>query len=138
MTGLQQDHGGGTDNTDSFTVHVKVAPSVTGTLHNTASVAGGAADTNSAKDGSNTVDTTVTVHADLSIAKAGSTGAGTVSNPLVVAGDTGGFDYTLTVTNHGPADNHAGFAAHTLLPPGVHFHTTGSDSRCSAGSDGVH
>ena len=44
---------------------------------------------------------TVDTQADLSIAKTGPSTA--------TAGDPAGFDYTISVTNHGPSDNAGGF-----------------------------
>src|SRR5439155_5819877 len=104
-----------------FTIHVTSDASLaTGTvLQDSATVASnGTADPTSGNDTSNTVDTTIEASADLSISKSGPATA--------VAGDSAGFDYTLTVTNNGPSDNAGGFTVTDVLPAGLTFQSTGS------------
>ena len=67
---------------------------------------------------------TVNANADLSLAKTGPASA--------VAGDSAGFDYTLTVTNNGASAQTGGFSVTDTLPAGLTFQTLGSSSECSA------
>ena len=69
--------------------------------------------------------------ANLAVVKSGPDGI----DPLVVAGDTDGYDYTLTVSTVGPSD--AGFTIADTLATGLTFQTLGSDPACTADGQDV-
>ena len=73
--------------------------------------------------------TTVGTQADLSISKG--------APATATAGDSAGFDYTLTVHNGGPSDNTGGFHATDTLPAGTSFQTGGSSTSCLASGQTV-
>jgi uncharacterized repeat protein (TIGR01451 family) len=114
--------------TRNIAVHVTLAPSATGTLSNTASVAASAmpdpVSTNNTS--SPATITTVVTQADLSITK---------SAPLTATGGTA-FDYSINVANNGPSDN-SGFEVTDTLPAGTTFQPSGSDTSCSATGQNV-
>ena len=91
------------------------------TLKNTATVA--SSTTNSSGVTSSEKDTTVNTSADLSITKSGP--------DSTIAGDPSGFDYTFTVTNHGPSDNHGGFTVTDTLPSDLTY-VSASSPDCGA------
>ncbi|HEY1734077.1 MAG TPA: hypothetical protein VGG23_06480, partial [Acidimicrobiales bacterium] len=93
-------------------------------LDNTSSETSSTPDDNTGND-SSTVHSTVTTQADLSVSKSGPSDA--------VAGDPAGFDYTVSVHNHGPSDNTGGFSVTDNLPSGLTFQSGGTtDPRCGA------
>ena len=95
-------------------------------LNNTSSETSGTPDSDSSNN-SSTVQSTVTTEADLSISKTAPSDA--------TAGDSAGFDYTLTVHNTGPSDNAGGFTVTDNLPNGLTFQPGGTtDPRCSVSS----
>ena len=69
--------------------------------------------------------------ANLAVVKSGPDGI----DPLVLAGDTNGYDYTLTVSTVGPSD--AGFTIADTLATGLTFQTLGSDPACTADGQDV-
>jgi uncharacterized repeat protein (TIGR01451 family) len=76
-----------------------------------------------ATNNADNVSTTVQRVADLAIVKSGPDG----TSPIVVAGDSDGFDYTLTVSTSGPSDT--SFTASDTLPSGATFDS--SDAGCT-------
>ena len=97
------------------------------TLGNTASVSSATTELDPSDDTAS-VSTTVETTADLAITKSGPA--------TTTAGDPAGFDYVLTVTGDGPADNVGEFTVTDHLPAGLTFRPTGSDPRCvAAGQD---
>jgi uncharacterized repeat protein (TIGR01451 family) len=98
------------------------------TLDNTASVSSATTELDPSDDTAS-ISTTVETTADLAITKSGPVAA--------TAGDPAGFDYVLTVTNDGPADNVGGFTVIDQLPAGLTFRPTGSDPRCVASGQDV-
>jgi uncharacterized repeat protein (TIGR01451 family) len=111
-----------------YTVHVTTDSDVVGNVNATATVAA----TTPATDitsGNNTDGATVnvTAEADLGIVKSAPDG---LDPDLVVAGDSAGFDYTLTVGTSGPSD--AGFSIQDTLAAGLTFQDADSDPACDA------
>jgi uncharacterized repeat protein (TIGR01451 family) len=96
-------------------------PTAPANVNNSATVGGDQFDPNAGNDTSNTVATTVTAVADLSVTKSGPAGP-------VNAGDD--ITYTLTAANAGPSDAHNVSATDTL-PAGLTFKATGSDAECT-------
>ena len=96
-------------------------------LENTSSAASGTTIDPDTGDNSDTVSTTVDTLADLTVAKD--------APATAIAGQ--GFDYTLTVTNHGPSDNTGGYTVTDTLPTGLTFESAGSTTGCAATNQDV-
>ena len=103
---------------DTYPVHVRVAPSVPDGSSPSAIVAltsDGTYDQNGENNSAGTdPNVSIIARADLQPTIAAPSGN-------QVAGDPGGFDYTLIVTNNGPSDNIGGYTLAGVLPTGVSF-----------------
>ncbi len=98
------------------------------TLVNTATVSSATTEIDPSDD-SVTISTTVSATADLAI---------TLTGPATAtAGEPAGFDYVLTVTNGGPANQVGGFTVTDRLPDGLTFRPAGSDPACNASGQDV-
>ena len=106
------------------TVTVTVISSASGTISNTATIAGNEDDPNMANN-TLTVQTPVTADADLAITKTGSPNPVDAGKPLV---------YTLTIVNNGPS-NGAGVTVTDTLPAGV-VYASSTASQGSASDSG--
>jgi hypothetical protein len=69
-------------------------------------------------------DWTLAENSDLSVSKS--------APGMGVAGDAAGFNYTVTVTNNGPASHAGTVTVVDTLPAGTTFSAAGSDAGCSA------
>ena len=123
--------------TDPYTVHVKVAasacpgtaPSCDGTAHASVSVtSNGTADPTPGNNGpaGTSPDASIITRADLQPSI-------TAPSGNKIAGDSSGFNYTVTVTNNGLSDNHGGYTLTGTLPAYMHW-ASGGD--CSSAANG--
>src|SRR3954470_10069943 len=119
------------DSSDVFNVSLNVGSDFAdgGALGTSANITDINGDTDlTTDDDQSSVQTTVDAVADLGIDKGGPDG----SDPIVVAGDPAGYDYTLTVSNNGPSDT--AFTVSDTLPDGLTFD---SGDGCSATGQAV-
>ena len=115
--------------TDTYTVHVKVAPSTPPGAPN-AHVAVASDGTTDPTLGNNAADTSPDV---VIITRADLEPSITAPPGSHIAGDPAGFDYAVGVTNHGLSDNTGGYTVTGTLPTGVAFD---SGSGCAAAVGG--
>jgi hypothetical protein len=112
----------------TYVIDVHVAPGTRGNLVADATVAATGLAVNAPGNDTAQATTTAFEQADLEPSIA-------ASSPQV-AGASGGFDYTVGVTNHGPSDNAGGFTVDVRLPDGVTYVDDSSDARCAPGLGG--
>jgi len=109
-----------------LTLRVRVRPSATGTVLNTAAVETSTDDPDPTND-EDTETTTIGELADVSLTK-------TAAQPTVLQGGTVAF--TLDVRNDGPSDA-TGVVVSDPLPAGASFVPAGSDGRCAEAAGAV-
>ncbi|MEL7060863.1 MAG: IPTL-CTERM sorting domain-containing protein [Acidobacteriota bacterium] len=117
----------------TYTATCDIALGATGTLSNTATIAGMVSDSNAGNNSATDGDTVLAPQTDLSIVKADSVDPVTAGNSLV---------YTMTVTNAGPS-NSTGATVTDVLPAGTTFSSSadcteaGGTVTCAIGALGV-